>query len=60
MGQYLPTDLGDMPGFPDIGRDHPHLMSRTDGSVIDAKPYTHCGVSGSLYFLVCVRNWGVV
>jgi hypothetical protein len=29
-----------MPGFPDIGRDNPFLMSRTDGSVIDAKPYT--------------------
>ena len=29
-----------MPGFPDIGRDNPFLMSRTDGSIIDAKPYT--------------------
>ena len=45
MSQYLPTELREMPGFPDIARDNPYLMSRTDGSVIDAKPYTLSGAS---------------
>ena len=38
-GQYLPTDLQDMPHFPDISRENPYLMSHSDGSVIDAKEY---------------------
>ena len=37
--QYLPTDLQDMPHFPDISKDNPYLMSHSDGSVIDAKEY---------------------
>lgn len=38
-GQYLPTDLQDMPHFPDISKENPYLMSHSDGSVIDAKEY---------------------
>ena len=48
--QYLPTDLRAMPNFPDIGKDNPYLMSRSDNSVIDAMPYAASGVSD----LVCV------
>lgn len=34
---FLPYYLNQMPSFPNISKDNPYLMSRTDGSVIDAK-----------------------
>ena len=43
--QYLPTDLQEIPGFPDIGKANPYLMSHSDGSVIDGMSYTANEVS---------------
>ena len=41
-----------MPNYPDVSRDNPYLMSRSDGSIIDAKSY---GMEvGSLYSLGCL------
>ena len=43
--QYLPTDLQEILGFPDIGKANPYLMSHSDGSVIDGMSYTTNEVS---------------
>ncbi len=37
--QYVPSQLREIPGYPDITHDNHYLMARTDGSIIDAKDH---------------------
>ena len=39
--QYLPLYQREMPNYPDISLDNSYLISRTDGSIVDAKEYTN-------------------
>ncbi|XP_064403365.1 uncharacterized protein LOC135348907 isoform X2 [Halichondria panicea] len=36
---YVPSQLREIPGYPDITHDNHYLMARTDGSIIDAKDH---------------------
>lgn len=48
---YLPYYLHQMPNFPNVSKDNSYLMSRTDGSIIDAKDLETLNLNRSLFGL---------